>query len=291
MTNFTQNSKNASQSIWYVLATVAGEPKSMQHVNTITSRNAYYWNGLMATRVATYGGMIENSLGHDIKLPQLSKSDHSKIRKALNTRGFPGVSIPHVNSPIDFSNLEFSQFTSFMGFVFGGSTKFDNVKFSGGILTFQDTIFAGNVSFDGATFGADTILFEAEFAGSASFDRTRFLRRVYFSSAKFTRETRFTNTAFQDDVYFNSAKFEGETYFNDAILAQIADFQKAAFTRATHFQGADFRTAVPAFFETRLYEYTNWHNSSWPDVPHDAEQARKQVQYYQRLALLMKTIG
>lgn len=144
---------------------------------------------------------------------------------------------------------------------------FDNAKFSGGVLTLQSTIFAGNVSFDGATFDADTILFEAEFAGSASFNRTNFSRRVYFSFAKFFQETHFSNTAFHDDVFFNSVKFEGETYFNDAILAQNADFQKAEFTNPTHFQGADFRTAVPAFFETRLYEYTNWHNSGWPEVP------------------------
>lgn len=291
MANFAgQNRRSAAKSIWYVLATIAGEPKSPQDLISLTPQNAHYWNGLMAGRVATYGGMVENALGHDISFPQLSPSDHSRIRQALNSRGFSGKSIPHVNSPIDFSSIEFSQFISFNGFVFGGATMFDNANFSGGILTLQSTIFAGNVSFDGATFDADTILFEAEFAGSASFDRTRFSRRVYFSSAKFAKETRFTNTAFHDDVYFNSAKFEGETYFNNAILAQNADFQKAEFTNPTHFQEAEFRTAVPAFFEARLYEYTDWHNTRWPSVPNDADQARRQVQYYQRLALLMKQL-
>lgn len=48
-----QNRRSAAKSIWYVLATIAGEPKSPQDLISLTTQNAHYWNGLMAPRVAT----------------------------------------------------------------------------------------------------------------------------------------------------------------------------------------------------------------------------------------------
>ena len=282
--------KLPSESIWYVLATVAGELQSLDDLNSITQQNAYYWNGLMAPRVAVYGGMIESSIGHDIPLPQLSETDHQTIRRALNTRGFPGVPIPHVNSAVDFSNIEFSELISFNGFVFGGEVTFKNSKFSQGILTVQKAIFAGNSNFDDAEFNRDVIFFEAEFAGSASFERTAFFGRVHFSSSKFFKRTCFADARFEGGAYFNSTEFSGETFFRNAAFADESDFQKATFTQATHFERVNFEQMVPAFFEARLYEYIDWHESKWPQVPADADQARKQVQHYQRLSLLMNQL-
>jgi hypothetical protein len=188
------------------------------------------------------------------------------------------------------SNIEFSKLISFNGFVFGGEVKFENSEFSQGILMFQKTIFAGNSSFDDAAFNNDVIFFEAEFAGSASFERTDFLGRVYFSSSKFSRNTHFTNARFESSAYFNSTEFLGETYFRNASFANESDFQKAKFTKPTHFEGVHFKQVVPAFFEASLYEYTDWHSSKWPEVPKDGADARKQVQYYQRLSLLMNQL-
>ena len=286
----SQNHKTPSESIWYVLATVAGEPQSLEDLNSITPQNAHYWNGLMAPRIAVYGGMIESSLGHDIDLPRLSQEDCQTIRTALNTRGFSGFAIPQVNSVVDFSNIEFSELTSFNGFVFGGEVTFENSKFSQGVLTLQRTTFAGNSNFDYAEFNNDAIFFEAEFAGSVSFERTRFLGRVYFSSSKFFKNTHFTNARFASSAYFDSTEFSGETHFTDAEFANESDFQKATFTKPTHFGGVCFKQMVPALFEATMHEYTDWHNSRWPEVPSDAGQARQQVQYYQRLSLLMNQL-
>ena len=62
---------NASSSIWYVLATIAGEPKGAHEANQLTAMNRHYWNGLMADRVAVYGGSYQMTLKREIPFPKL----------------------------------------------------------------------------------------------------------------------------------------------------------------------------------------------------------------------------
>ena len=285
-----QNRLSACSSIWYVLATVEGEPRSVQDLNTVVAKNRHYWNGLMAPRIAVYGGSIESSLGHKINLPILTDADHVKIREALNTRGFAGMSVPHVNSPIDFSNIEFSKFTSFKGFVFGGAAKFDNTKFSGRVLTFLDATFAGNVTFDGCRFAHDVFFIKANFASSASFNNVEFAATSSFASCRFLATTTFADATFLGDTYFNKVEFAGEAHFVNTTFARQADFQFATFTRPTHSQRTKFETDVPAFFEATLFEYTDWHDTKWASIPRYKDEARKHVQYYQRLVLLMNKL-
>ena len=77
--NQQRQRRPASTSIWYVLATVAGEPTSVQDVSQASALNRYYWNGLMADRVAVYGGSYEMTMGHEIEFPKLTSDDHQKI--------------------------------------------------------------------------------------------------------------------------------------------------------------------------------------------------------------------
>ena len=285
-----RNQKPASESIWYVLATVAGEPAADYDGHRVIALNRYYWNGLMQGRVAIYRGMVENSLGHGIEFPKLSVDDQRKVRQALDARGFNGIDIPRVNDPIDFSDTEFSEFTSFAGFVFGGETRFENARFSGDSFLFSEVIFAGNVTFDNAEFCQDTMFTNAEFGGVAGLNKTRFFKKVFFSAARFSSPTDFRDAEFLGDVQFNSTKFAGETRFENTAFARRANFQSAEFTRATHFQRVKFETSVPSFFEATLYGYTDWYDSKWPDVPKDPDHAREQVQGYQRLGLLMSQL-
>ena len=282
--------KPTSESIWYVLATVAGEPSAGHDGYRTIEHNRYYWNGLMQHRVAVYGGMIENNLGHGIEFPKLGSDDHKKIRQALDARGFNGIDIPHVNDPIDFSDTEFCEFTSFAGFVFGGETRFENTRFSYDTFLFSEAIFAGNVTFDNAEFCQDTMFTNAEFGSIAVLSKTRFLKKVFFSAVRFTGPTDFRDAEFLGNVQFNSAKFAGETRFEDTAFAQRANFQSAEFTHTTYFNRTNFETSVPSFFEASLYGYTDWHDSKWPDVRKYADSAREQVQCYQRLGLLMNRL-
>ena len=97
----------AAECIWYVLATIAGEPNHLGHIGPMTDQNQYYWNGLMNDRLPTIGGMGMTRLKLNHDLPTLTPQDRQTIRTALDTRGFAGVDIPHVNSPIDFLHVDF----------------------------------------------------------------------------------------------------------------------------------------------------------------------------------------
>ena len=91
---------------------------------------------------------------------------------------------------------------------------------------------------------------------------------------------------FLGDTYFNKVEFAGETHFIDTTFAQQADFQSTTFIRPTHFQRTQFKTDVPAFFEATLFEYTDWNDTKWPKLPRNRDEARRHVQYYQRLVSL-----
>ena len=241
----------------------------------------------MADRVAVYGGSYEMTLGHEIEFPKLTAEDHQDIRQALDGRGFAGHPIPHRNSPIDFADVEFPAMTSFMGFVIGGATKFDRAKFPDAIAFFNEVTFAGNISFDDAEFDGDFVAIKSEFAGSITFSGAIFSRSAAFAGCKFQTNVGFENAHFLGDVYFNGCTFRSGAWFANVVFEQAADFGSTEFQGPTHFLRTEFRTRVPGFFEATLHEYTEWHGSQWPEVPDNSDDARDQVQRYQRLSRLM----
>ena len=241
----------------------------------------------MADRVAVYGGSYEMTLGHEIEFPKLTSDDYQKIREVLGRRGFPGHPIPDRNSVIDFSDVEFPGMTSFMGFVIGGATRFDRAKFPDAVAFFNEVTFAGNISFDDAEFFGDFAALKSEFASSISFSGATFCRSAAFAGRKFLTNVRFEKSQFVGDAYFNGCTFRGEAGFVDAVFDQESDFGSTDFQSATYFLRTKFRTRIPGFFEATLHEYTEWHGSEWPQVPINADDARDQVQRYQRLTRLM----
>lgn len=241
----------------------------------------------MAPRVATYGGVIETALGRQIDFPKLSSTDHAQIRSALDTRGFRGTPIPHVNSPIDFSNIHFPSLVTFMGFIFGGTTNFDSATFTGGTPLFIEAIFGGNPTFQGTAFHEDALFGKCAFPNGISFDSATFFGQVFFAGSAFHGQAKFKHATFHSSSYFGKSTFVGKTDFSGSTFLGAANFESVRFEGPTHFREASFEVQVPSFFESDLYEYTDWHNSRWPMVPDDADTARSQVQHYQRLVLLM----
>ena len=156
----------------------------------------------MADRVAVYGGSYELTMGREIEFPTLNSDDHQKIRQALDSRGFSGHPIPHRNSAIDFTDVEFPGMTSFMGFVIGGETRFDRATFPDAIAFFSEVTFAGNISFDDAEFSGDFWASKSEFAGSISFSGATFSRSAAFAGCKFLTNVGFENSQYMGDAYF-----------------------------------------------------------------------------------------
>ena len=278
---------NASSSIWYVLATIAGEPKGAHEANQLTAMNRHYWNGLMADRVAVYGGSYQMTLKREIPFPTLTPDDHNAIRQALDSRGFSGIPVPRRDEAIDFCGVVFPQFTSFMGFVFGGETKFDRAIFPGGIHLFNEITYAGNVTFDDCQFLGELASMKSETAGLFSFSGAKFHGLAIFSQCKFLTAAKFEDAHFLGDALFNGSTFAIQTNFSRAVFSGGVDFRSVIFEGPTDFQHTKFQAQVPSFFEATLHEYTQWHGSEWPDVSGAGDDARDQVQRYQRLSRLM----
>ena len=277
----------AAECIWYVLATIAGEPHHLGHIGPMTDQNQYYWNGLMNDRLPTIGGlgMTRLKLNHD--LPTLTPQDRQTIRTALDTRGFAGVDIPHVNSPIDFLHVDFPDFVCFKEFVFVGLTTFDGARFPGLIHLFLGTAFASGVTFNGAGFYGKFIGMQAQFSERACFIGATFHQTATFSHCLFRGNTEFVGARFIGAARFNQCEFGLDARFADAVFENQADFRSARFEGPTHFQRTDFKSFVPGFFDAMLHEYTEWHDAKWPQTPAEPDEARDQIQRYQRLARLM----
>ena len=309
--NQTRQLRPANENIWYVLATIAGEPDAAINLAETVARNQYYWNGLMRSRVDVYGGMVESRLGHDIELPTLTQEDLQTIREALDARGFQGIGIPHVNSPIDLEGVIFPHGAWFNNFVFGGDAVFDGARFGGPINVFMSATFAGNVSFREIEFHGQFVGSGMEFVGSTNFNDATFLRDADFSGCKFVALSEFDGASFMQAARFNrssfaavgfrgtvfnaEASFEQCDFASDAlfpgtVFEDRVEFNGAQFAGATSFGYAQFKDHVPGFSAAKLHEFTDWNEARWPKTPRALAVAREHVERYQCLARLMNDL-
>lgn len=285
--------RNSKDSIWYVLATVAGDPKSPREAGLLVADNRRYWNALMAERAKAYGAWfdpVEGLLGRQLELPTPTEDDYLTIRLALNARGFQGVDIPHAHQTIDFTSIDFSQVAGFEGYVFAGVTKFSDCRFPGDLVIFNDTIFAGPVAFHNVLFHGFTSFARAEFAIKPEFIGANFRSYANFNGATFTNGAQFENSRFGVRASFDEVLSGQVTNFSGCTFNEDITFRGSTFKAETYFEGTRFLTHVPGFFEAALYEYTDWYDSRWPKVPRSADHARMQIQRYQRLIMLMNEL-
>ena len=85
--------KPVAKSIWYVLATIAGEPgKTPNPVDTI-ARNRFFWNSFMTARLDPLNPAITD-LKPGLHLPGWLPETRQTIREVLNARGFVGSASP-----------------------------------------------------------------------------------------------------------------------------------------------------------------------------------------------------
>ena len=128
---------------------------------------------------------------------------------------------------------------------------------------------------------------KSETAGLFSFSGAKFHGLAIFSQCKFLTAAKFEDAHFLGDALFNGSTFAIQTNFSRAVFSGGVDFRSVIFEGPTDFQHTKFQAQVPIFFEATLHEYTQWHGSEWPDVSGAGDDARDQVQRYQRLSRLM----
>lgn len=306
----------ASENPWYILATIAGEPRSSSDRQTI-EKNRYYWNGFMRSMLSDEE--IESS-GLSQKLPQLTDEDFEKIDFSLCSKGFEAKIISKLEE-IDFSNTNFDKEVNFPKFVFARYTIFDSsnfsksagfyssvflktvffhfsmftvpvsfcgVIFSGGAY-FDSAVFSGSVSFDSSTFSDVASFRSSIFIGSADFRYSTFTKLASFDYSTFTVVADFFCSTFIETASFHFSTFTRGVFFHFSIFTGITDFQSSIFKLNTKFSYAEFNQA-PQFYETNLYEDTDWHGVQWPKKPKNEKTARESKRAYQRLALIMSKL-
>jgi hypothetical protein len=80
-------------------------------------------------------------------------------------------------------------------------------------------------------------------------------------------------------------------FFDRVEFAGRADFTSCEFKSDISFAGAKFKSQVPAFYDTKFREGTDWGQSTWPPPPKDKEAADRQVYAYERLKAEMERLN
>ena len=213
------NLSHPSESIWYALATIAGEPKDGNDFKTI-EENRHYWNGYMQILGKEYWDMHEDIVIPDA-LDKFTKTDRAKVESELESRGFNVESMQDA-AKIDLSNLE-------LPFIVMGWVVFlKPVDFSGS--TFTDyAIFRGSQFYGSANFSNITVLGAAQFSNCVFNDESDFRGGMIYNPAEFA-ECRFAG-----DSDFNGITFSGSANFSGCTFNQLSDFNNAKFSAEANF--------------------------------------------------------
>lgn len=140
---------------------------------------------------------------------------------------FTGFQFPQMNSKFNFQNFVF-YLSDFTDTQFTGYSSFKNAKFLGK-LNFRKAKFKGNVSFRRSKFRGYTSFIDTIFSSHAGFSETKFSESVVFRSAEFAKYAYFRWVDFAGNVNFNHTKFYGKV-----------SFKGSQFLRRTFFSGAEF---------------------------------------------------
>ena len=276
----------ACVSVWYVLATIYGEPEQTNDPRATQMRNREFWNALMGRRRPMPAG-IETAFGQIIGLPEWTETHDSRMLEALHERGLGGVRVPDANGIVDFSFIHFSDDTSFEGFVFVGPTTFRGAKFGGQSHNFNNTVFFEPTTFKDAEFLGEFAGSDMKVNGILCFDEATFHLNAQFDGSRFGNVSLFNSTTFEGDAAFQRCKFADAVMIRDAEFHAMANFNEVEIQGSCVFQHAKFNDTVPGFFGATLPECPIWYGAKWPNVPTDANQALYQMQAYQRLVRMM----
>lgn len=222
-----------------------------------------------------------------IDLPPWDAKQESIAAGGLTLRGFRRADIPDLNSPIDFSGVDFREETCFDGFVFAAPVAFDGARFGVGYHSFEGATFDQQVTFDKAEFVGEFSGSRMHFLSLASFNGVKFRSNALFGNSQFRTDPNFRNALFEQRAWFHGCTFGDAATFTDAEFRGEADFDQVEIQNSCLFRGASFDGAVPRFFGATLPEYTVWHGAKWPKVATKADEALYQLQAYQRLARMM----
>lgn len=151
------------------------------------------------------------------------------------------------------------------------SVDFSNVD--GGLPSFQDFLFPGDVSFLSAHVRSAAIFDNAKFLGAVVFEDATIDSRATFASAVFAGEANFKRVTFRTNASFDNATFSARSWFQSSSFQGVTRFQGATFTESTDFnlvkfeRGARFSGATfcdeARFIETTFSSNARFYQTSF----------------------------
>ena len=158
--------------------------------------------------------------------------------------------MPKVNSSIRITNSEIEGNVHLNNTIFIGQINFDGTKFKSGTdfwsslfygdASFRNTIFYSRAMFDDSEFKNDANFLGSRFYGDCDFIRTKFSEDTYFSGTEFGQKARFEGVIFSNDVYFKNSTFRNEADFKRALFMGYAYFWDTEFFNEAEFWHSEF---------------------------------------------------
>ena len=291
----------AAKNPWYVLMTIAGEPKDHNDEETIAA-NRRYWNGWacsamseeeraavakkldlppeeLAPLKAKERKEIAAAFRNRLAAPEKGDDGNlAVLNRAFRNLDPEGSELPDPKMTVQLGGTHFSNTVVLEKWVFTDLALFDSATFTW-IASFDSAAFTGGASFHSATF-TDLALFDsATFTGGASFHSATFTDLALFDSATFTWIALFDSATFTDLASFHSATFTWIASFHSATFTGDASFDSATFTgdasfadgnfgSTTRFAEVEFRHQVPEFYGRRFHQGTSFTTDTeyWPEI-------------------------
>jgi uncharacterized protein YjbI with pentapeptide repeats len=141
------------------------------------------------------------------------------------------------------------------------SQKFKN--FLNSTINITNSIFRGNIDFEGVTFNEPVIIEDTVFKRSVSFQGASFLDLSRFNSTTYQGGADFEQAKFHRDASFKNSSFQGHSNFNGTLFMGEANFDKANFD-AVSFTNSQF-DGYARFGKDVFRESSNFEGSKFSD--------------------------
>jgi len=138
--------------------------------------------------------------------------------------------------------------------VFGGLSYFSRVVFRGN-SDFSNAEFTEFSSFHGAGFGGNSVFLNVDFGRFSYFNQVEFRGDSDFTRAEFGGDSFFAGTVFGGDSIFSNAEFRGGSFFIGAGFGGCSDFRDVEFRGESSFSMAVFNKKVSFARSTLNYVY------------------------------------
>ena len=278
--------RRATDSLWYLLATIYGEQSGEAENLMLLARNRRIWNGWFCgnlapeikTELARLAGLDTSELA------PLTEEEEEMVIDLFTAKKIDPYDL---TNSINIGFTVFEDFLSMRGFIFLQKVQFQAASFQK-IARFDSAVFCNGVDFSQAHFRNTALFASTIFQQASFFQSTIFEKCAYFSGSLFEKQVKFDDARFHDVAQFNYSRFSDFTYFSKAKFSDKAMFNDCQFSYPISFRDAQFQKHFPALAGAILHTNTTFtaNDTSWPtNVEAPPEESRES------LAIIRHAVG